>query len=63
MCTPQSRYIHLYLFKMSSKYNVTMPAGPESSAGAVGGGRSVGHVPGLCGTSTLQAHQGYGLLE
>lgn len=40
-----------------------MPAGPESGAGAVGGGRSVAHVPGVCGASTLHAHQRHWLLE
>lgn len=42
--------------------NVTS-AGPESCAGDAGGGRSAGHVPGLCGTSALHAHQRHGLLE
>lgn len=40
-----------------------MPAGPECSAGAVGGGRGVRHVPGLHGPSTLHVHQRHGLLE
>lgn len=59
--------ITLIYYFVSNDHWVTgrnvMPAGPESGAGAVGRGRSVRHVPGVCGASTLHAHQRHRLLE
>lgn len=53
----------LYKFLYKTLTLIVVSAGKESSAGPLGRSNSTKHVPGVCGSSTLHAHQWDGLLE